>query len=267
MTAPVSRAGRQIVLHVAPWRPAPGWLPPATRAYAIGDIHGHVDLLDVLLGAIHAEAVSAAAAHPGLRQVLVTLGDYIDRGPRSDAVLDRLSGFDLPGLECHCLRGNHEEFLLEFLTTPLKVTSWLVHGGRETLDSYGIAPPDPFDPVAVAAASAALRAHLPPAHRAFLAGLPDSFRLGGYGFVHAGLRPGLPLEAQDPRDLRWIREDFLESDADFGCVVVHGHTIVPAPVIRRNRIGLDTGAYATGRLTALVLDQSSCRLLTAARTG
>jgi len=259
----VFRAGRQISLHVTPWRPAPGWLPPLTRAYAIGDIHGHVDLLDVLLGAIRAEAVSAAAASPALRQVLVTLGDYIDRGPRSDAVLDRLSGFDLPGIECHCLRGNHEEFLLDFLVTPLQVTGWLVHGGRETLDSYGIDPPDPFDPVAVAAAAAALRAHLPPAHLAFLDGLPSLFTLGGYSFVHAGVRPGVPLALQSDRDLRWIREEFLESDADFGTVVVHGHTIASAPVIRRNRIGIDTGAYSTGRLTALILDDRSCRLLTA----
>ena len=256
-------AGRQISLHITPWQSAPGWLPPSTRIYAIGDIHGHVDLFDVLLGAIRAEAQAVAA--PGLRQCVVTLGDYIDRGPRSDAVIDRLVGFDLPHLECQCLRGNHEEFLLDFLVTPLQVTSWLVHGGRQTLDSYGIDPPDPFDPVGVAAAAAALRVHLPPAHLAFLKGLPSLFLVGGYCFVHAGVRPGVPIAAQDERDLRWIREAFLESDADFGSVVVHGHTIVPAPVIRRNRIGLDTGAYATGRLTAVILEERACRFLTATR--
>ena len=223
-------------------------VPAGMRVYAIGDVHGRADLLGPLLGWIaedHARRGAAEDLH------IVLLGDLVDRGPATAPVIDLLSQPG-PGTR-HVLRGNHEEMLLEILDGEAAGTAdWLRHGGAETLASYGV-DPAPYwdDPDAL---PAALRAEIPEHHIALLRATLDHVRFGDYLFVHAGIRPGVPLDAQDARDLRWIRKPFLSSRADHGVVIVHGHTVVPAVDYRHNRIAIDTGAYRTGRLTALGLE-------------
>lgn len=224
-------------------------LPAGTRAYAIGDVHGRRDLLEELLLRIDAER----ARDPRPSEHLILLGDLIDRGPESRGVLDLLLERQAadPGLTI--LGGNHEAMLVAMLDGDLRdLESWLHFGGEECAVSYGL------DPIALLAdpqaAPAMLRAAIPPAHAALLRALPDSLRLGDVLFVHAGIRPGVALAAQDPRDLRWIRTPFLRSTADHGALIVHGHTVVGEPEVHPNRIAVDTGASATGRLTALCMD-------------
>jgi len=232
-------------------RPA---VPAGTRLYAIGDIHGRVDLLRTLKDLIHEDAYRRQAP----RNVVVYLGDYVDRGDESRAVIDVLLNEMLPGFESYHLKGNHEDTMLRFLGDTSVGPSWLSFGGRETLRSYGIDPPNPYAPaVELQRAQRALAASLPREHLEFLRGLLLSHQEGDYFFAHAGVRPGVPLAEQNSRDLMWIRDDFLLSGTDFGKVVVHGHTIDPEPQLRPNRIGIDTGAYWSGRLTALVLDGTS----------
>ncbi|MBB6505140.1 serine/threonine protein phosphatase 1 [Sphingomonas endophytica] len=234
-----------------------GW-PPARRAavpagmrvYAVGDVHGRADLLEPLLGWIaedHARRGGEAALQ------IVFLGDLIDRGPASAKVIDLVANGGPAGAQQHVLSGNHEEMLLAILAGETEgVASWLDHGGAETLESYGV------DPARFWADSEGLprvlRAAIPSRHLALLRAMLDQVRIGDYLFVHAGIRPGVPIEDQAARDLRWIRKDFLTSTADHGPVVVHGHTIVPKVDHRHNRIAIDTGAYRTGRLTALGLE-------------
>jgi serine/threonine protein phosphatase 1 len=222
---------------------APATLPPDERIYAIGDVHG----CDGLLAALHAQIAADLGARPVGRATLVHLGDYVDRGPDSAAVLARIAGPPpAAGLRVVNLRGNHEDMMRAALADPPPAAqSWLANGGAATLACWGIGPDLP--PRAWAARIDAW------VHRT-LAGLAPSHRAGGYLFVHAGVRPYVPLDRQDPNDLMWIREPFLSSDADFGAVVVHGHTPRPAPEERDNRIGIDTGAVAGGRLTAVVLE-------------
>ena len=225
--------------------------PAGTRIYAIGDIHGRIDLLRELQRLIRDDAARRQAP----RNVVVYLGDYVDRGPHSCAVLDALLNEPLPGFESHHLKGNHEDIMLRFLSDVSVAATWLNFGGRETLRSYDIEAPDPFAPQGeLLRAQGALAAKLPPAHLEFLRGLKPSHEEGGYFFAHAGIRPGVPLEQQSEDDMLWIREDFLRSDASFGRIVVHGHTISRVPDVRRNRIGIDTGAFASNRLTALVAE-------------
>nr|WP_314445197.1 metallophosphoesterase family protein [uncultured Sphingomonas sp.] len=222
-----------------------GW-----RAYVIGDVHGCLDLLDRLISDI---AEDHAARGPA-RGLLVVLGDLIDRGPDSAGVLKRLREFDLPGLKLVGLAGNHEEILLKILAgDPTEVPGWLRFGGAETLLSYGVDPKalEVLDP---AAAQRRIAATIPKADRHFLEQLADSMRFGDYFLVHAGIRPGVPPEQQSLRDLRWIREPFLSDSRDHGMVVVHGHTISEQVEAVGSRIGIDTGAYATGRLTALAIE-------------
>lgn len=234
-------------------------LPPAApdglRLYAIGDVHGCRAHLRRLLARIAEDAAGA----PSAPVRLILLGDYVDRGPDSAGVLDdvlRLAQAGLSGVgpvELVTLRGNHEDFMLRFLAGDDAVTaSWLFNGGgAETLESYDVEPPGlELDPADVGRARAALNAALPDAHRRFLEGLAASHRAGGYFFAHAGVRPGVPLDRQEAEDLMWIRKPFLESEADFGAVVVHGHTPVAQVEERPNRIDLDTGAVYGGRLTA-----------------
>ena len=194
---------------------------------------------------------------------MVYLGDYIDRGPDSDLVLETLIEDPLEGFETVFLRGNHESMILDFLDgVGLGGEIWLANGGRTTLQSYGV---DPFavyfDAASMAETAEDLADRIPSAHLAFLRGLALSHREGDYLFVHAGVRPGLALAEQSPFDLLWIRSEFLASDADHGPVVVHGHSISPKPDVRPNRIGIDTGAYTTGRLTCLVLEDKRRRFL------
>jgi serine/threonine protein phosphatase 1 len=236
----------------APRAPA---LPEGTRVYAVGDIHGCAGLLDQLTARIVDDAWTATGP-----RWLVYLGDYVDRGPDSRGVIDRLLA-PPAGFSCSYLRGNHDQVVLDFLDDPSVFRTWREFGARETLMSYGVLPPRFDDTEAYAEASAALRQALPPDHLAFLSRLEPSLELGGYFFTHAGVRPGIPLARQSVEDLMWIREDFLGSRADFGAVVVHGHTPMVRPQRTANRIGVDTGAYATGRLTAVVLEGDSCRFL------
>lgn len=226
--------------------------------YAVGDIHGRLDLL-LRLETLIAED---AAEHSAARRVVIYLGDYIDRGDDSAGVVDHLSRRPPAGFERVCLIGNHEAYLLRFLDDTSITDAWLANGGRETLLSYGVEPPGFHDaPAKASEAQSRLRDCLPDSHRAFLESLSYSHREGDYLFVHAGVRPGIPLDRQRRDDLIWIREKFLNFDGDFGAVVVHGHTIREQPDIRANRIGIDTGAYASERLTCVVLHDDSRRFL------
>jgi serine/threonine protein phosphatase 1 len=228
-------------------------VPDHLRVYAVGDIHGRADLLRVLLDKIQEDAARALA---GPERHVVFLGDYVDRGPNSKGVLDTLTEGPPAGFSAHHLRGNHEDMLLTFLDNPASGNSWLWNGGKETLRSYGVDPDS--DLVALRDRFAAA---LPPSHLAFLRTLSLREEFGDYAFVHAGVRPGVPLSEQDPEDLLWIRDEFLTSDADFGKVVVHGHTPGRQPVLAANRIGLDTGAFSSGHLSAVVLTGTTRRIL------
>lgn len=226
-------------------RGAAGW-----RAYAIGDIHGRLELLDALLAAVRADH----EGRPAARGLLVFLGDLIDRGPQSAEVVERVRTLDWPGFRIITLGGNHEEVLVRILHGEARqVGGWLKFGGAEALLSYG-ADPAAIAALAPAEAQKRILDAIPVTHRAFLEQLPDSFRFGNYLFVHAGIRPGIPLDQQSATDLRWIREPFLSDRRDHGMTVVHGHTVAEAVEELGHRIGIDTGAYATGRLTALGID-------------
>ena len=220
-------------------------VPNGVRLYAVGDIHGRADLL----GYLHARIRLDASDAPEPTKVVVYLGDYVDRGPDSRGVVDLILGDALPGFRTVALRGNHEELMLEFLTKPESARLWVMNGGDTTLRSYGVDPKG-GDCYWVRDRFAAA---LPAAHQGFFAGLPLTHAAGDYFFAHAGIRPGVPLDSQATDDLLWIRDEFLNSAADFGKVVVHGHTPRRVPDLLSNRIGIDTGAFATGRLTCLVL--------------
>jgi len=238
---------------------APPAVPAGSRIYAIGDVHGRLDLLVRLEALIAADAAAAGAR----RHVIVYLGDYVDRGPESRGVIERLMHRPLAGFERVHLLGNHEDYLLQFLENAAVGPNWCTYGGSETLASYGVRPPSSFTVRAsdFEIARVALAEKIPPAHVAFMRGLKLTHAEGGYLFVHAGVKPGVALAEQQAEDLLWIRNEFLDSAEDFGACVVHGHTIVEAPEERGNRIGIDTGAFATGRLTALVLDGTERRFL------
>jgi serine/threonine protein phosphatase 1 len=227
-------------------------LPKGQLLYAVGDIHGRLDLLRDLLQLIEDDAHARSRAS---RRILVFLGDYIDRGPDSSGVVADLIARTFPGFETHFLKGNHEAILLNFLGDPLHLNHWLANGGQATMDSYGV------DTQALAEARArsetwreAFAAALPEAHLRFFGALQLSVTIGDYLFVHAGVRPGVPLAAQSEDDLVWIRSPFLDHAGSFGKIVVHGHTPGLLPVIRPNRIGIDTGAVFSDRLTALRLE-------------
>ena len=228
--------------------------PEGMRIYAIGDIHGCSKELDQLTTSIVRDSADAPDS-----RAIVYLGDYIDRGPDSKGVLDRLLN-PPSGFAAYHVRGNHDQVMLDFLADPAVYREWGEFGGRETLASYGVAPPR-GDDGAYARARDRLLLALPPRHLDFLNRLPLSVTLGDYLFVHAGIRPGIALGNQSLEDLMWIRNDFLDSTEDFGTVVVHGHTPGENPVRRANRIGVDTGCYASGRLTAAVLEGTTCRFL------
>lgn len=220
------------------------------RAYVVGDIHGRLDLLDRLIESIHAEIERDRPQ----KVVLVFVGDLIDRGPDSAGVVERLRKYRHPGVRLVVLLGNHEEVLLRILEGDSSlVESWLEFGGAECLQSYGV---DPFKIQAMeprAALQLIVKA-VPQSHTRFLSECADTFRFGDYLVVHAGIRPGIAVDQQLQSDMRWIREPFLGDDSDHGFVVVHGHTIRPEVEVRANRIGIDTGAYASGRLTALAIE-------------
>ena len=225
-------------------------VPPGYRVYAVGDVHGRLDLLDDALSRIEADIDSRA----GAQNIIVFLGDLIDRGPSSAQVIERVRTYRRPAVRTVFLSGNHEEVLLRLLRGESRfLRDWLSFGGAQCARSYGISSTalkrmDPGQAVEV------LRQKIPGHDQAFLKSFVDTFRIGSYLFVHAGVRPGVPLSDQTQADLRWIRRPFLENDDDHGFVVVHGHTIAEQVDVRANRIGLDTGAYRSGVLTAMGLE-------------
>ena len=229
------------------------------RLYVIGDIHGRSDLLDNIADQISRDL----AANPASDCLIVTIGDYIDRGPDSRGVLDRLAGNPFP-TDFVALKGNHEALFEMFLDDPAVAEHWRRLGGLETLHSYGVPVRDLMMGAKYEQAATSLRAAVPDAHFKFLASLKMSVMTEKYFLCHAGVRPGVPLERQSIEDLVWIREEFLKSRTDFGKLVVHGHTPTERPEVLRNRINIDTGAFATGRLTCLVLENSQPRFLTTA---
>jgi serine/threonine protein phosphatase 1 len=238
-------------------------IPAGTRVYAIGDMHGRLDLFEALLDLI----VADNRMRPAEKPEIILLGDYIDRGPQSAQILDRISLGPPEGFSWTALRGNHEQAFLDVLQRkgePLRLLDlWLVNGGREALRSYGLpsimAYSDDLEAIL-----ASLQALVPASHVRLLSGLPLTRRVGDYLFVHAGVRPGVALDSQTPHDLLWIRSPFLGSRDDHSAVIVHGHSISAEVEDCGNRIGIDTGAYATGRLTALVLEGRDRRFLATA---
>lgn len=219
------------------------------RVYAVGDIHGHIDLLLDLQRQMDEDQ----RAHPGRTPQEIYLGDYVDRGPATAAVLDAL----VERQDSHgaiCLSGNHEELMLEAYRSFEAFIHWLRVGGRAAALSYLPRLAPMADDVEDRYLWHRWRGALPETHLGFLRNLGTTHVCGDYLFVHAGLRPGVPLDAQTRHDCLWIRHDFLDHREPFEHVVVHGHTPVPEPDVRANRIGIDTGAFASGHLTCLVLD-------------
>jgi serine/threonine protein phosphatase 1 len=239
---------RRLVTHAPPAaRGAPG-----KRAYAIGDVHGRLDLLDAMLARIEADN----RARPRRKTFVVMLGDLIDRGPASAGVIERLRTWRPEGIKPVFLAGNHEEVMLNVLAGKEDILpAWLKFGGAECLASYGL-DVDALKRLDEKSAIAKIREAVPRAHRDFLETFGDTFRFGDYLFVHAGIRPGVAVEEQHVKDLRWIREPFLGDAKEHGFVVVHGHTICDCIEERPNRIGIDTGAYVTGNLTAIGVDET-----------
>ncbi len=232
--------------------PAPGSLPSGQRVYAVGDVHGCLDRLQ----ALHALVEADLAERPIAEATLIHLGDYVDRGPDSAGVVARLAAGDpVAGLPTVNLMGNHEHMMLAALASGEADAEglWLANGGADSLLSWGVprsAQPKDWP------------GYLPVPHLLFLRDLTLRHQAGGYLFVHAGIRPGLPLQRQSRHDLLWIREPFLSSKEDFGVVVVHGHTPKPEPTVRPNRIGIDTGAVMGGVLTCAVLEEDRLGFLT-----
>ena len=231
-------------------------VPEGLCVYAIGDVHGCLDQLNRLLEAIDRDVGSRTA-----QSHLIFLGDLVDRGPKSAQVIDRVIGSGLPTDRCDFIMGNHEEVMLNCYEGHVETYGrWLQYGGVQTLESYGLKDTEMFSPSFDLAA--AMRNAIPAGHINFLESLEDYVRIGDYVFAHAGIRPGVPLDEQSTRDLRWIREGFLDDRADHGFRVVHGHTIGHEVEVHRNRIAVDTGCYLTGQLSAVALESDTIRILT-----
>jgi serine/threonine protein phosphatase 1 len=228
--------------------------PPQTRIYAVGDIHGRADLLSETIARIEDDLLR----RPIARAVEIYLGDYIDRGPDSKAVIDILAAHMVRN-QVVCLRGNHEDLMERFLHDPDALHSWLELGGMPTLASYGVRSQS--DTTSAHDLHRQFRQAFPRAHALFLKCLLPWICCGDYLFVHAGIRPMVPLDRQIIADLVWIRDDFLNSQRDHGKLIVHGHTPVPHPDVRHNRINIDTGAWHSGRLTCLMLEGASIQFL------
>ena len=233
--------------------------PDDMRLYAIGDVHG----CDAMLVGAHVAIADDLRARPAGDHRIVHVGDYVDRGPASAGVIERLAGLAETNPQIVCLRGNHDAMMLDFLTDPVGGGAmWLMNGGDKTLASYGVDASGWQDSNRrLTALCEQFADALPARHRDFLGGLADTARFGDFFFCHAGIRPGVPLDDQAPRDLIWIRDDFLWDARDHGVVVVHGHTPQPRPEVRPNRINVDTGAVFGGPLTVLALEGTDYRFL------
>lgn len=228
--------------------------PPGLRLYAVGDVHG----CDDMLADVHRRIAADLAHRPPADHRIVHLGDAIDRGPDSAGVIQRLADMTAADPRVICMAGNHDQMLMDFLRDPARAGPvWLDNGGDATLRSYGVTAPTR----GLAYLAGALSAAMPTAHQMFLRGLPRIARFGDFVFVHAGVRPGVPLERQDADDLIWVREPFLSDGRDLGFVAVHGHTPVREPDVRANRINIDTGAVYGGALTCLAIDGTDWRFL------
>ncbi len=235
----------------------PAAVPEGQRVYAVGDIHGRLDLFDALIGAIEADDAACGLAET----TVILLGDLVDRGPDSAGVVARARDWQRQR-RVRILAGNHEEMFLASFDKTETLRHFLRFGGKETVLSYGV-DRRAYMEASVEEVQALMHAAVSPEERAFLASFEDTIAIGDYLFVHAGIAPGVPLKEQRPHDLRWIREPFLSHNEPHGAVVVHGHTIRSQPEDRGNRIGIDTGAYNLGRLTALVLEGAERRYLEA----
>ncbi len=233
--------------------------PEEMRLYAIGDVHG----CDAMLAEVHDRIARDLIDRPVADHRIIHVGDYTDRGPDSAAVIARLARMTADNARVICLKGNHDALFAGFLADPEgQGPNWLANNAEATFRSYGVSlnrslwGAVDYDDLAERLAAA-----LPPGHRAFLNGLDLTARFGDYLFVHAGIRPGVPLDRQDPDDLIWIRDDFLWDGRDHGFVVVHGHTPVDEPEVMPNRIDIDTGAVYGGTLTCLALEGTDYRFL------
>ena len=235
-----------------PFAPA----PDGNVIYAVGDIHGRADLLE----ALGADIDEDAEAEKPNETLEIYLGDYIDRGSNSAAVIDWLIKRQ-ESRNAFFLRGNHESLLEDFFAHESAFKKWRELGALETLLSYGIDPALLSDPIDEAEVREALALRFPSSHRRFLDSLVTSVDLGAYFFVHAGVRPGVPLDQQDERDCLWIRDEFLDHEQAFARVIVHGHSPVAKPEFFANRINLDTAAFATGRLSCLKISEHGANLL------
>ncbi|MEM1399728.1 MAG: metallophosphoesterase family protein [Pseudomonadota bacterium] len=235
-----------------------GSVPAGLRIYTIGDIHGRLDLLVEMLGMIVQDATDA----PNLDKHIIYLGDYVDRGLESRQVMDLLISDQPYGFEKTFLKGNHEDSMLQFMDGDNDGSMWFQFGGLSTMASYDVLMNEEGSrDQRLMQVREQLRENLPDDHLTFMRLLEMSISFGDYFFTHAGVRPGVALDAQSPQDLMWIRDRFLNSSVKHGKIVVHGHTISESPVVKSNRIGIDTGAYASGRLTCLVLEGDSFRFI------
>lgn len=232
-------------------------VPKGVRIYVIGDIHGEIDLLEEL----HEKMLADAKNSPTDRVLQIFLGDYIDRGLESKGVVDWLMRSPPPGWQRICLKGNHETMVHDFLEGSGTLKRWQRLGGSQTLRSYGVRLTDKKKKIPPKLLREDFSQKLSNEHRDFYSNLPLFFEMGDYFFVHAGVHPDRALHEQEERDLIWIRDEFLQSKQDFGKIIVHGHTPVDKPKILRNRINIDTGAYMSGILTCLVLENNEQRFL------
>ncbi len=233
-------------------------LPDDQRVYAIGDVHGRLDLLVKLLEMVNKDI----AAHANSQNTAVFLGDYIDRGPDPAGVIDHLMDLSIPQAKCVFLMGNHERYMIDIAKGISPIETWFRNGGKATAKSYGIDVGTSDIPKDLDQFRRALQENVPDCHWQFLHSLRTSWRLGSVFFAHAGVNPTRSLDQQTEQDLIWIREKFLHSERDHGALIVHGHTPGPEPEVLRNRINVDTLAYQSGHLTAVLLKNGHYHFLT-----